>query len=308
MHRSGSKRPFTSLSVSAQARRVRRLAEDVLPRFGLRANTPMRLLGHGENTTFRVDASRKRRFNLRIHRPSYQADREIQSELLWLDALANEKTRRVRQRLLRILSEMGTEVGELVVERFDDERWFVLRNLAMILGEVGDPSMVEQLSPMFEHADARVRQEAIASTIKLGGPHAAALLIGALDDEDATAYLMAIHGLGYHGNDDAVARIQELLKAPNFRGQSTDLVQTAAIALGRLSDEASRGLLTRLSRAPWFFRDRREAARDAAAWALAALDAKSTRNAPELRTLADLQPGVGSHRLRLRGRQTMGTG
>jgi HEAT repeat protein len=232
--------------------------------------------------------------------------RGTQAIPLLLDALANEETRRVRQRLLRILSEMGTEVGELVVERFDDDRWFVLRNLAMILGEVGDPSMVEQLSPLLKHADARVRQEAVASTIKLGGPQAVALLIGALDDEDPTIYLMAIHGLGYHGNADAVARIRKLLKASNFRGRSTDLVRTAAIAVGRLSDEESRGILTRLSRAPWFFRDRREAARDAAAWALATLDAEPTRKAPEQRTLAGLQPGVGSHGLRLRGQQTMG--
>ncbi len=82
-----------------------------------------------------------------------------------------------------------------MIERLADERWFVLRNLAMILGEVGDQSMVEHLSSVYDHRDARVRREAIASTIRLGGPQAAPLLVRALGEEDPEVYLMAIHGL-----------------------------------------------------------------------------------------------------------------
>ena len=216
--------------------------------------------------------------------------RGAQSIPLLLDALADEETRTVRSSLLRILIGMGNEVGQIVVERFTDDRWFVLRNLAIILGEVGDQSMVEHLSVVFDHLDARVRREAIASTIRLGGPQAAPLLVRALEEEDPEVYLMAIHGLGFHGDPACLPRLRTLLSSPNFRGQSTNLIQVVAIALGRLGDEESRTVLKRLSRRPWFYRAHRELARDAAAWALEALAGKPTRTAPVPGALIDLQP------------------
>ena len=224
--------------------------------------------------------------------------RGAQAIPLLLDALADEETRRVRARLLRILTGMGEEVGQIVVERLTDERWFVLRNLAMILGEVGDPSMVEHLSSVYDHRDARVRREALASTIRLGGRQATPLLVRALEEEDPEVYLIAIHGLGFHGDPACLPRLRTLLRAPNFRGQSTNLIQVVAIALGRLGDKESRPLLKRLSRRPWFYREHRESARDAAAWALEALAGKPTRKAPVPGAFNDLQPAPDRSRRR----------
>ncbi|MGD8817139.1 MAG: HEAT repeat domain-containing protein [Acidobacteriota bacterium] len=219
-----------------------------------------------------------------------------------LDAVADESRRRVRRRLLRILTDLGDEVAEIIVERFDnDDRWFVLRNLVMIFGEVGDASMVEHLSPMFEHSDVRVRQEAIAATIQLGGPAAEPLLMSALDDDDVTTRLMAIHGLGYHGGPDCIIRLRKFLAAPNFRGQNSSLIQVAAIALGRLGDLQSGPACKRLARRPWLFRARRNPARHAATWALEALRGESKREAPDARQFVDLKPGTASRRRLLEG-------
>ena len=141
-----------------------------------------------------------------------------------------------------------------------------------------------------------MRQEAIASTIQLGGPQAAPLLTRGLEDDDPTNYLMAIHGLGYHGDADCLPRLRKLLAAPNFRGQSANLIQVAAIALGRLGDEQGRAALKRLSRRSLFYRSRREPARDGAAWALELLAGKPTHGRPEPGAFGDLRPGTGSRR------------
>jgi HEAT repeat protein len=224
--------------------------------------------------------------------------RGVQVIPLLLDILEVEEERRVRQRLLRLLPELGDAVGKLVVERFDDHRWFVLRNLAMVLGEVGEPALAEHLAPLFDHSDPRVRQEAVASMTKLGGKRAGELLTKALDDDDRATFMMAVHGLGYHGDDAAKARLRKLLDSANFYGQNTRLLQAAAIALGRLEDEESRPRLNRLARRPWCFRKRRALARDAAAWALDRLDGKPARKAPAIGAFADLRPGAGPVRLR----------
>ena len=215
---------------------------------------------------------------------------------LLLDALADEKTRSVRQRLLRILPQMGDEVGELVVERFDDDRWFVLRNLAMILGEVGSADMVEHLTPMFGHADARVRREAIVAAIRLGGERVGPLLTDALEDDDPTALLMAVHGLGYHPHAPGTGRLRKFLESPNLRGRNTTLIQVAAVALGRLADTRSRAKLEQLARRPWWFAARRRPARDAAEWALSALDGRREGKVPLPPVFAEVRPARGPRR------------
>jgi HEAT repeat protein len=215
---------------------------------------------------------------------------------LLLDALADEQTQSVRQRLLRILPQMGDEVGELVVKRFDDDRWFVLRNLAMILGEVGSADMVEHLAPMVGHADPRVRREAIVAAIRLGGERVGPLLTDALDDDDPTALLTAAHGLGYHPHAPGTARLREFLESPNPRGQNTTLIQVAAVALGRLADTRSRAKLEQLARRPWLFAARRRPARDAAEWALVALDGKPGGKVPLPPVFAEVRPAPGPRR------------
>jgi Ser/Thr protein kinase RdoA (MazF antagonist) len=94
-------KPLEELTYLGQVRRMRRLAEAVLGEYGL-DGARLTLLGHGENTTFRVDAPNASfarsadgpfaadRFLLRIHRPGYQTASSIVSELAWLSALRRD--------------------------------------------------------------------------------------------------------------------------------------------------------------------------------------------------------------------------
>ncbi|MGL4320397.1 MAG: phosphotransferase enzyme family protein, partial [Paracoccaceae bacterium] len=55
----------------------------LLPRFGLPPETPVRLLNRSENETYLAGDA----LILRVHRPGYHTAAEIESELLWLQAL-----------------------------------------------------------------------------------------------------------------------------------------------------------------------------------------------------------------------------
>lgn len=81
-------RPYEELSARGQVGRMRRVARAALARFGLPA-LPLALLGHAENTTFRVEHGGER-FMLRVHRLKYHDAPSIESELDWLDALARD--------------------------------------------------------------------------------------------------------------------------------------------------------------------------------------------------------------------------
>src|SRR5258705_4263634 len=67
--------------------------------------------------------------------------------------------------------------GQLAVSRLaslvDDERWFVQRNGARLLGRTGSPEAVPLLQPMLRRSDARVVREAVSALGTIDDPAAA---------------------------------------------------------------------------------------------------------------------------------------
>ena len=80
--------PFEQASYLSQVRRLRALSQEALRLYPLRVED-CRLLGHAENTTFRVTANRGRKFLLRIHRNGYHTRAAILEELRWLQDLSS---------------------------------------------------------------------------------------------------------------------------------------------------------------------------------------------------------------------------
>jgi Ser/Thr protein kinase RdoA (MazF antagonist) len=96
----GAMKPFDELTYLGQIRRLRALAFAALDEFSLQ-DAHMRLVQHGENTSFRVEAPaatsggvpeeyHATRYLLRVHRPGYQTTDTIKSELTWLAALRDD--------------------------------------------------------------------------------------------------------------------------------------------------------------------------------------------------------------------------
>jgi Ser/Thr protein kinase RdoA (MazF antagonist) len=58
---------------------------------GSEADFDLRLINVSENETYRVDCANGHRFALRLNRPGYHSHAEIESEMVWLDALHEGK-------------------------------------------------------------------------------------------------------------------------------------------------------------------------------------------------------------------------
>ncbi|MCR6490334.1 phosphotransferase [Amycolatopsis sp. OK19-0408] len=82
-------RPFAALDRSGRTRRLRRLAEAALTDYDVPVArlTP---LGHGHNTTFRVDGADGHRYVLRVQRPDGPSAAQVRSEMAWLATLCRE--------------------------------------------------------------------------------------------------------------------------------------------------------------------------------------------------------------------------
>ncbi|HUZ84924.1 MAG TPA: phosphotransferase, partial [Gaiellales bacterium] len=69
---------------------IDRLAAAALPGYGLDPDASAELINVSENWTYRVREPSGRAFALRVHRPDYHTAAEIDSELLWIDALRED--------------------------------------------------------------------------------------------------------------------------------------------------------------------------------------------------------------------------
>lgn len=86
----------------------------------------------------------------------------------FLDRLLNEPEAAKRRALLRLAVTVGPAVVPAILERMAHPKWYFVRNLCTILGEIGDRRAANTLMQAVSHADHRVRREAILAIGKLG--------------------------------------------------------------------------------------------------------------------------------------------
>jgi HEAT repeat protein len=175
----------------------------------------------------------------------------------------------------------------LLEDMAGDERWFVVRNMVSILGEIRSAESLEHFARTVAHADARVRRETVLALTKLGGEEAVPLLVRALSDEDAGIRGAAAMGLGLSRVPAAVPPLLARLEHEDDAEAETEIVR----ALGRLGDpRAIPQLAERTGAGGWLSR-RPPAARVEAVRALGALGDDRARDV--LRRLAgDRAPEV----------------
>jgi HEAT repeat protein len=200
-----------------------------------------------------------------------------------LEALSNEQSRAVRVHLVRMLAAIGDLALPEIRKHLRDKRWFFVRNLAWLIGEIADPRFIPYLAVIVNHPDVRVRRETVRSMAKLRNEAATEVLLSALDDPETDVRLLAIRGLGTTRATGAVAQLRELVRLSNRSGRNTEVIRAAAIALGRIGAAEALPDLINAAHRPWFLRRRRIAAYEAARWAIATLQGEVTGEAPEAR-------------------------
>lgn len=112
-----------------------------------------------------------------------------------------------RKILLSLVLRLGEKAVPSILSRIEGQRWFFLRNLCFLLGEIGAPAGIPPLVGMLSARETKVRREAVQALGKIRVP-----------DPDAIA------GLG-----------RTLLHEPFFSSSREDPVRIdAAIALSRI--------------------------------------------------------------------------
>ena len=88
----------------------------------------------------------------------------------FLDRLLMETDPGNRKTLLSLAFRFNAEAVPAIRGKLDDPHWYFVRNLCLVLGRIGDPSVVPDLVRLLGHQDLRVRKEAVLALGQLRAP------------------------------------------------------------------------------------------------------------------------------------------
>ncbi len=89
-----------------------------------------------------------------------------------LDRLLNEPEAARRRALIKTISRLGAPAVPAILEKMGHPKWYFVRNLCTVLGDIGDRRAVPGLMRAASHSDARVKREAILAVGRIGAPEA----------------------------------------------------------------------------------------------------------------------------------------
>lgn len=145
-----------------------------------------------------------------------------------LDRLSTEKDRTLRMFCLNALKKIGAQVVAPALERLTDDRWFVLRNLLLLVREMGDSSALPPVRNCMHHPHPKVAEEALMTCLAFNDRLAEELLLKRLDTEKGPALLKAIMLAGMTNSDPVVARLLAFLESSAIFDYQLD-IRVAAV-------------------------------------------------------------------------------
>lgn len=163
-----------------------------------------------------------------------------------LVAATDVSARRAYRDALVALDHVGVSLLEDMV---GDERWFVVRNMVGILGEIRSADAIEHFRRTIEHSDARVRRETVLALSKVGGEEAVPLLAKGLNDGEAALRGAAALGLGLTKLSVAVGPLLNRLPQESDPDVEVEIVR----ALGRVGDPRAVPVLAERAAGGGFF-------------------------------------------------------
>jgi len=142
--------------------------------------------------------------------------------------------------LIRMIRNLGSCAIDATRKRLSDERWYVVRNAAYILGDLTDPDLPAQMRGALHHLDIRVQQAAVSSILKSQAERRSGVLAEALPYLRPGILEMALDELIVLKDPSCVSQLEALLQREDCKvgAREKAVITLAAIP----SDAAAEGL------------------------------------------------------------------
>ncbi len=203
-----------------------------------------------------------------------------------LMGILGEEERAERRRMLcDIIVAIGRDRIDDVGRSVSDARWYLVRNVAYILGRLGDPRGVAYVAGLAKHREYRVRCEAVAALARIGSQDAEDHLTSLLDDPDDRIRTKAILSLSDAGVFPALPKLLRLLEQPDLLQRHFPLKKEIIAALSRARVLDALPVLAHFARRRFVLGRRSRMLRDLAQEAAATLQSSGPFHEPSRATV-----------------------
>jgi len=164
-----------------------------------------------------------------------------------IGALGDLKYFKARQTICNVLAELGRGQIDLVARGLEDERWYVVRNIVMVLGQIGDNRILNHLKKTIRHPDYRVRKETLAAagSIRTGDNYD--FMILALSDPDVKIQIASLQYLIDHKVTKAYKAIEHIIEDKKFKDRPPDQIKKFLESYAYLGQDKALALLKPLA-------------------------------------------------------------
>lgn len=203
-----------------------------------------------------------------------------------LDQLRSNDDSDERVKMMHLITASNEKALPLVTGRIrKKEPWYYLRNLAYVLGQIGNEESARSLAPLLQHENIRLRQEALRSIQRIGGNARGTLLISALAQADEEFKLSIVEAMGQSRTTEAVDSLLVMLKSRPLiiSAQRINLEEKICMALGAIGSPDAILFLSEIAETKSFLslRSYPDKVKGAAARALVTLRRKVAESGPE---------------------------
>jgi hypothetical protein len=196
-----------------------------------------------------------------------------------IDILGRLESRRGRRVMCNVLIDLAKGRIDQFLPYLKDERWYLVRNVLTIMGQMKASSSIKHIRPLVSHPEIRVRREALTALSLIGEREAVEALVASLKDSDARIRVSAARSLSRLGKAGLNPILQVVL-AKDFESRGFEERRGFFDALGRTnSPEIIAYLKMLLGKKPMF----RKAEADE--MKVCAVEALSRMKLPEVKAL-----------------------
>jgi HEAT repeat protein len=142
----------------------------------------------------------------------------------------------IRKALSALLVGLGESAIPPILRMMGDHRWYIVRNLAAVLGEIGSIEAIFELQKCLQHSDIRVCKEAVRSLAKIGGRDAETAIIQVLQGNDPSLFPQAITSLGGMKSRKALVELMTIVCRRDMLLKSLPLKLAALNAITMIGD------------------------------------------------------------------------
>lgn len=180
------------------------------------------------------------------------------------DLLGDINDMKMRRALCEALAITCKSNVEILIQRLDDSRWYVVRNLLYVLGRIGHQGVERALGEALSHADVRVRKEAVRALGGIDSATSRAYLNSALRDTDRSIRILVAQLVGKRVDERAAQVLWSVIESPEFASRDAEERSLFFVALGRSGSDAMVPRLERVLTRGGLFRTEQGGKKEAA--------------------------------------------